>query len=147
MANSDNGIQLGEYLVEAISNEYGWKFPGEKHQAGDVIRAIQSIKGLPAALDWFIELKHSGSTQYQYGPGTLNNLGFRLMQAKNLPAAIKVFKLNVDEYPSNANAYDSLGEAYMNAGDKKLAIENYEKSLKLDPKNENAVSMLKKLRE
>jgi cytochrome c-type biogenesis protein CcmH/NrfG len=42
--------------------------------------------------------------------------------------------------------YDSLGEAYMKNGDKELAIENYEKSLKLDPGNANAVEMLKRLR-
>jgi len=42
--------------------------------------------------------------------------------------------------------YDSLGEAYMKADKKDLAIANYEKSLQLDPKNQNAVEQLKKLR-
>jgi tetratricopeptide (TPR) repeat protein len=42
--------------------------------------------------------------------------------------------------------YDSLGEAYAAAGKKELAIENYEKSLELDPKNENAKDRLKKLK-
>jgi cytochrome c-type biogenesis protein CcmH/NrfG len=41
--------------------------------------------------------------------------------------------------------YDSLGEAYMAQGEKELAIANYKKSLELDPKNNNAVEMLKKL--
>jgi len=35
----------------------------------------------------------------------------------------------------------------MEAGNKKLAIENYEKSLKLDADNKNAEEMLKKLRQ
>ena len=35
----------------------------------------------------------------------------------------------------------------MRAGNKKLAIENYEKSLKLDADNKNAEEMLKKLRQ
>jgi cytochrome c-type biogenesis protein CcmH/NrfG len=39
-----------------------------------------------------------------------------------------------------------LGEAYMKVGEKDLAIANYEKSLQLDPKNQNAVEQLKKLR-
>ena len=34
----------------------------------------------------------------------------------------------------------------MKAGQKDLAIANYEKSLQLDPKNQNAVDMLKKLK-
>jgi predicted TPR repeat methyltransferase len=43
--------------------------------------------------------------------------------------------------------FASLGEAYVEAGDKKLAIENYEKSLKLDADNKNAEEMLQKLRQ
>ena len=49
-------------------------------------------------------------------------------------------------FPQSSNVYDSLGEAYMLNGGKELAIKNYEKSLELDPKNTNAVDMLKKLR-
>jgi len=50
------------------------------------------------------------------------------------------------EYPESYNAYDSLGEAYMRAGEKDFAIRNYEKSLELNPKNENAKKMLENLR-
>jgi cytochrome c-type biogenesis protein CcmH/NrfG len=53
----------------------------------------------------------------------------------------------VADYPQSGNVYDSLGEAHMRAGQKELAIQNYEKSLQLDPKNQNAVEMLKKLKE
>ena len=45
------------------------------------------------------------------------------------------------------NVYDSLGEAYMKTGQKELAIKNYEKSLELNPKNDNGKEMLKKLGE
>jgi cytochrome c-type biogenesis protein CcmH/NrfG len=40
-----------------------------------------------------------------------------------------------------------LGEAYMKTGQKALAIANYEKSLELNPKNQNGVDMLKKLKD
>jgi tetratricopeptide (TPR) repeat protein len=42
--------------------------------------------------------------------------------------------------------YDSLAEAYAAVGKKELAIENYEKSLAMDPKNEHAKEELKKLK-
>ncbi len=60
--------------------------------------------------------------------------------------AIMVFKLNTEEYPQSANAFDSLGEAYMVSGDKERAIMNYQRSLDLNPQNSNAVERLKRLK-
>jgi len=50
-------------------------------------------------------------------------------------------------YPQSSNVYDSLGEAYLANGDKDLAAINYKKSLELDPHNQNAASILKKLQQ
>jgi tetratricopeptide (TPR) repeat protein len=52
----------------------------------------------------------------------------------------------VEAYQQSANVFDSLGEAYLLRGNKEKAIENYEKSLELDPKSENAKGVLKKLK-
>ena len=57
-----------------------------------------------------------------------------------------MFKVNVHLYPQSWNAYDSLGEAYAAAGQKDLAIHNYERSLSLNPKNEAGTAALAKLR-
>ncbi len=48
-------------------------------------------------------------------------------------------------YPDAFNPYDSLGEAYMDAGDHEKAIANYKKSIELNAGNENGKDMLKKL--
>ena len=48
-------------------------------------------------------------------------------------------------YPDSFNVYDSLAEAYMKNKQNDLAIENFKKSLQLNPKNENALKMLEKL--
>jgi Flp pilus assembly protein TadD len=77
----------------------------------------------------------------------LNNLGYRLMREKKYAEAISVFRINVELYPQSWNVYDSLAEGYMLNGDKELAIQNYEKSLALNPNNTNGAQMLKKLRE
>lgn len=58
-----------------------------------------------------------------------------------------MFKLNVALFPDSFNVYDSLGEAYMVAGERELAIKNYKKSLELNPNNTNAAKMLKKIKE
>lgn len=80
------------------------------------------------------------------GERAANNSGYALLAENKTNEAIAVFRLNVYLYPESANAYDSLAEAYMVAGNTALAIENYEKSLRLDPGNANAVEKLKELR-
>jgi CubicO group peptidase (beta-lactamase class C family) len=76
----------------------------------------------------------------------LNDIGYSLLTSVKTEEAIQIFAMAVEMYPNSANTYDSLGEAYMNAGNKELAIKNYEKSLELDPNNINAVEQLKKLK-
>jgi Flp pilus assembly protein TadD len=49
-------------------------------------------------------------------------------------------------YPHSSNVYDSLGEAYLKAEKKEMAIQNYMKSLELDPTNANAVNALNRLK-
>jgi Flp pilus assembly protein TadD len=68
------------------------------------------------------------------------------MRSDRVDGAIEIFRLNVEEYPDAWNPYDSLGEAYMEAGELELAIENYEKSLELNANNTNAVTMLERIR-
>ncbi len=77
----------------------------------------------------------------------INNLAYRHLRNENSrELAIQFFKLNALNYPNSFNAFDSLGEAYLIINDKNKALENYEKSLRLNPKNENAKQMIVKLK-
>jgi tetratricopeptide (TPR) repeat protein len=76
---------------------------------------------------------------------SINDLGYNYLGKDKLGMAIAVFRFNVKSHPGSGNAYDSLGEAYLKDGNKKLAKENYEKSLELDPSNDNARKILKDL--
>jgi len=122
---SPQSRQFSEYLADALIKEY--------------------LSGGIGALDrQYMALK----TKYPMlvTERLLNMLGYSLLRFKLTELAIEIFKLNVKQFPQSSNAYDSLGEAYMNAGDKERAIENYQKSLKLDPNNPGGVANLKKLR-
>jgi Flp pilus assembly protein TadD len=77
---------------------------------------------------------------------SINSTGYRLLGRKQTADAIRIFRLNVELHAQSANVYDSLGEAYMEAGDKVLATRNYQKSLELDPQNRNAEDRLAKLK-
>jgi len=77
--------------------------------------------------------------------GEFNALGYALIRYKMVSEAVRVLKMMVAAFPKSANAYDSLGEAYLSAGDKENAKKNYEMSLKLNPENANAKAMLEKI--
>ncbi|NEU07733.1 tetratricopeptide repeat protein [Flavihumibacter sp. R14] len=76
----------------------------------------------------------------------MNAAGYSLLNTKKIDEAIEVLALNVKLFPNAWNTYDSLGEAYALKGNKDLAIKNYEKSMALNPKNENGIQALAKLK-
>src|SRR5258708_28227665 len=147
MANSDNGIAVGDMLLQKAAKEFGWTYKSHGQGAFPMLVLIAKAKGTPAALQRYAELKKSAAAQYKVEERTLNALGYTLLFSGQVQDAITVFQRNVEEYPQSGNVYDSLGEAYMKAGQKELAVQNYEKSLRLDPKTQNAMEMLKKLKE
>ena len=59
----------------------------------------------------------------------INLLGYQLLGEKKFDEAIALFKKNVKDHPDSQNVYDSLGEAMAMTGNKKGAIENYNKAL------------------
>ena len=75
----------------------------------------------------------------------LNTLGYRLIGERRLADAVVVLGAVARTHPASANAYDSYGEALMNAGMRDRAIAAYEKSLELNPGNDNGREMLRKL--
>ena len=75
----------------------------------------------------------------------INQIGYPCLLDGEIDTANGVFTLNVEAHPEAYNTWDSLGEAYMEAGEKLKAIECYRNSLELNPDNDNGVKMLKKL--
>lgn len=92
------------------------------------------------------ELKANQSGLTRNLEARINGLGYRLMGWQKLLEAIKVFRLNVELFPGSFNTYDSYAEALLNNGDTLASIENYEKSLQLNPENTNAERILTTLR-
>ncbi|MGA9767760.1 MAG: serine hydrolase [Blastocatellia bacterium] len=148
MSNYDGPSALGSITNAALDVALGLK-PDPvvfKDSIAKVFYKTMSVEGLEAAVKKYHELKQTAPSAYAFEESQLNDLGYRMMARGKLKEAIRVLQLNVESYPQSSNAYDSLGEAYMKNGDRDPAIENYEKSLKLDSTNQNAVEVLKKLK-
>jgi uncharacterized membrane protein len=111
----------------------------------ETLSATIASGGIDAAAKQYHTLKAAEPAAYNFDEDELNNLGYELIRAKKFKEAIRILQLNVEAYPQSSNVYDSLGEAYMDDGNKPLAIANYQKSLQLNPKNRGAVLGLQKL--
>jgi len=116
-----------------------------RRSIADTLAATIASSGIDAAIQQYRGLKATQPTVYNFDENELNALGYDLIKSRKLDAAVRVFQLNVEAYPQSGNVYDSLAEAYMDEGNKPVAIADYNKSLQVNPKNRNAVQMLKKL--
>jgi len=76
--------------------------------------------GPDTALDLLANLKDG--KDYHIGLVEMNQLGYDLLPKKDTRTAIEVFKVNTITYPTSGDVWDSLAEAYYNAGDKENAI-------------------------
>src|SRR5262249_34854242 len=117
MGNSDAFLRMAPYLVNAVRKAGAWKSQPQPYSPGETISLLYAMKGTQAALDVYPRLKQGEIPGYgKANENTLNQLGYILLGEKKVDEAIKVFELNVQEFPKRWNCYDSLGEAYMNAG-------------------------------
>jgi enterochelin esterase-like enzyme len=75
------------------------------------------------------------------------DLIYRLYYGGHVDAALPIAERAAKQFPTEANAFDTLGEAYARLGDKPHAIAAYEHAIKLAPKqSDNARVMLEYLR-
>jgi imidazolonepropionase-like amidohydrolase len=117
-----------------------------KMSIAEILLKTVEEQGVEAAVKQYHELRAAQPGAYDFREEQLNHLGYHLIGMGRIKDAIGILKLNAEAYPQSSNAYDSLGEAYADDGDKEFAIENYEKSLQLDPKNHGAIEKLKQLK-
>ena len=111
----------------------------------ETLSATIAGSSIDQAAKQYHDLKAAAPATYNFDEDELNALGYQLIQANKVKQAIRIFQLNIEAYPRSGNTYDSLGEAYMDDGNKSQAIANYRSSLQLNPRNANAVKMLQKL--
>ncbi len=117
---------------------------GRKPIGSVLFKTIQE-KDVDAAIKQYRELKATQPDAYDFSEDEFIGLGYGLLRMKKVPDAIEIFKLSVEVYPQSYNTYDSLAEAYMDHGDKELAIKYYQKSIEINPGNTNGIERLKKL--
>jgi len=140
LTNSGNGFSIVPAIVQQI-------FPG-KHEAFTWMGYDSYDSPFKTVLRRILaegpEKVLSGADP-QLSELQWNRIGYNLVARSKAREAIEVFEHNVSLHPKSSNVYDSLAEAYAAAGRTTEAIESYRRSLVLDPDNDNARQMIKKL--
>jgi len=114
--------------------------------AAQLVREALRAGGREAGTRKFEELK-ADKGRYFFNERQFNSAGYVLLNSGKMDEALALFKMNVELFPKSWNVYDSLAEAYAAKGERELAIQFYEKSLELNPDNQNAKDQLKNLRQ
>jgi tetratricopeptide (TPR) repeat protein len=85
------------------------------------------------AVQVFHDARRRDPNAYLFPEEVMNLAGYDRLQASRVKEAIELFKLNVEAYPNSANAYDSLGDAYLADGQHDAARVASQKVLELLP--------------
>ncbi|MDX1760891.1 MAG: serine hydrolase, partial [Christiangramia sp.] len=143
LLNNTGGKPLNE-MTEAIGRIlYEQEYELPKKSVVMEVMTEYNENGLQAAKELYAEIKDS--EDYDLNEGQMNSFGYDLLRNDEIEAAIEIFKWNVEAFPESGNVYDSLGEAYLKAGNNELALENYKRSVELDPANSNALQIINNL--
>lgn len=120
---------------------------GKPYKSIAIALKEKCIEDIELGIKAYHDLKNSREAKnYPFdNPRELNGLAYELLRLEKIQEAIKIFQLEITEFPNSANGYDSLGEAYLISEDYDLAIDNYEKAIQLGGTNGNAKMMIKKI--
>jgi tetratricopeptide (TPR) repeat protein len=99
---------------------------------------VEKLQG--AQLEWAV-----GSSAGQI-INSINNKGYEVLFAGNPEIALELFKANTMLFPDNFNVWDSLAECYYNLKKYDLSLEYYEKSIELNPENDNGKQMIERVK-
>lgn len=109
------------------------------------LKNLIDTEGINQIESHYVKLKKNDANNFNFSENQLNQLGYHYLGNDKVDYATTIFKINVDNFPKSSNVYDSYGEALLKQGKKEKAIENYKKSININPANEGGIKVLKKL--
>ncbi|WP_291581994.1 serine hydrolase [Clostridium sp. UBA6640] len=96
------------------------------------------------ALKEYSSIKEDSFDRYNFIEDEFKFVAYELVGIGKVKEAIELMKISTEISPKSSSLYYNLGKMYLLYGDKKLALENYKKSMELDPNN---IKVKKKIEE
>lgn len=107
----------------------------------------ESLKDVSKGIELYYNLKKDYPAEYSFDDHReLNKLGRELYKNGNKKDLIAVFKLASLEFPNNSESFQSLGDSYYINEKYDLAIDAYNKAVKIDSTNAEAKKMIEKIK-
>jgi CubicO group peptidase (beta-lactamase class C family) len=127
--------------ILAILNDEAYELPN-KSATKVLYESIQS-NGIAYGISNFKKIKDD--SDYYVNENEMNVLSYVFLQEDKAKISASVLELAIEQFPKAFNLYDSYGEVLLNLGEKEKAIENYKKSIELNPDNKHGIEVLRKL--
>lgn len=162
VARSDDfGQALADYikLVETLElhspKGFRWisdAFPDETHVSLPLLAQINALRqlykgyrlhndqlfnGIKYAEKHFQEVSDLAGYEIQIPEHIINNLGYEALEKGEIEEAVSLFKRNITQNPNSANAFDSMADAYEEAGMWNEALISSERAVELARKYNN----------
>jgi CubicO group peptidase (beta-lactamase class C family) len=93
------------------------------------------------------DIKKNKSEAYNFNgfENELNRLTYKFLGDKKIEDALKIIDYAISEFPNSSNLYDTRGEVYFIKKDYNASKKDYQKTVELNPNNDNAKEMLLKI--
>ena len=136
-------IEIADAIVNIL---HGRPFVPPKLSLARRLLPVIESQGIERGLALYWQFRSDADKRYDFSEVELNSLGYTLLDRGRNADAVRVFDLNVRQFPASSNAFDSLGDALSQSGRRAEAAQAYARALELDSSNVNARAKLVKLK-
>jgi len=109
------------------------QFTARKSAISEFWAVAKTRGGAASAARLFRDARQRDPRAFLFPEAVVNQLAYTRLQEGDGDEAVELFKLNVNAYPSSANAQDSLADGYAARGQAALALAAEQKCLDLLP--------------
>ena len=102
---------------------------------------------LPQTVAWLEQNREDYEQLYVFEEYDINQVGYKLFRLGRLDEARQIFEFNIALFPNAWNVYDSYAELLLELGEIEKSKIMYQKSLDLNPDNENAQYKIEQINE
>lgn len=128
-------LDIKNSIWAVLDNRQGWV----PRSMLSVLLYKKIIQGrLPQTVSWLEQNRADYERIYVFEEFDINQVGYKLFRLKRLDEAIQIFEFNMHLFPDAWNVYDSYAEILLELGELQKSKRMYQKSLELNPENENA---------